>query len=85
MRMSRTRVFAVLALIHSLTIAPCLRMTASLARSVQGNAALLVQAVGIISITGGLWMVYEPLAPIVAGIGLVILGAGLAAEPPRSE
>jgi len=60
-------------------------MSASLARWALANVALLVQATGIASITGGLWMVYEPLALIVAGIGLVVIGAGLAPETPRSE
>jgi len=60
-------------------------MSASLARWARSNAAMLVQAAGIASITGGLWMVYEPLALIVAGIGLIVIGAGLAPEAPRSE
>ena len=48
------------------------------------NIALLVQALGVVNIAGGLWMVYPPAALIMVGIGLVVIGAGIA-PTPRSE
>jgi hypothetical protein len=60
-------------------------MLASLGRLLRANnGALFVQALGVLSIFGGLWMVYPPAALIVAGLGLVIIGAGIAPDT-RSE
>jgi hypothetical protein len=57
---------------------------ASLGRWLMANIALLVQALGVVNIAGGLWMVYPPAALIMVGIGLVVIGAGIA-PTPRSE
>jgi hypothetical protein len=58
-------------------------MATSLGRWMSSQRALLVQLTGLASITGGLWMVYEPAALIVAGLLLVVGGAGLAPDEER--
>lgn len=50
--------------------------TISLARLLSSRAALLAEIAGLTSIAGGLWMVYEPAALIVAGLGCVLWAQG---------
>lgn len=42
----------------------------------RADPATSVEVVGLASITGGLWMVYEPAALIVAGAGAILWAQG---------
>ena len=48
----------------------------SLARLLSSRAAFLAEVAGLASIACGLWMVYEPAALIVAGLGSIAWALG---------